>query len=82
MGLYAWIAALVCIAGTVVNVWRCNACFAFWFVGEVMWAAFDWRTGLHSRLVLDLLGISLAVLGAYRNGITGRSGKSRIGSGA
>lgn len=75
MSAYAWTAALICIAGTEVNVWRFNACFALWFMGEVMWAAFDWRTGLYSRLVLDLLGMVLAALGAYRNGITGKGEK-------
>ena len=73
MSAYAWTAALVCIAGTVVNVWRCNLCFALWLVGEVMWAAFDWRTGLHSRLVLDLLGVALAALGIWRNIIRRKS---------
>lgn len=67
MNTYAWIAALICIAGTVVNVWRINACFVLWFVGEVMWAWYDWNAGLTSRLILDLLGIALAALGAYRN---------------
>jgi hypothetical protein len=76
MSIYAWVAALICIAGTVVNVWRINACFVFWFVGEVMWAVFDWRSGLVSRLILDILGIVLAALGAYRNIIKPRRAKN------
>ena len=72
LAIFTWAATAVCISGTVVNVWRYNACFAFWFVGEIMWAAFDTMEGLWSRLALDLLGLALAALGAYRNGITGK----------
>lgn len=75
VALYTWLASAICISGTVVNVWRFNACFALWFVGEVMWAAFDVSQGLWSRMVLDLLGVALAALGAYRNGISGKGGK-------
>lgn len=80
MTTYAWVAAIICIAGTVVNVWRLNICFAFWFVGEVMWAYFDLSSGLYSRLVLDLLGVALAVLGAVRNGLTTRAAVENSGS--
>lgn len=74
-GVYTWVATAVCISGTVVNVWRYNACFALWFVGEIMWAVFDVMEGLWSRMVLDLLGLALAALGAYKNGITGKGAK-------
>lgn len=74
--LYTWAATAVCISGTVVNVWRYNACFALWFVGEIMWTVFDIREELWSRMVLDLLGLALAALGAYRNGITGKGEKA------
>lgn len=79
MSIYAWVAALICIAGTVVNVWRINACFVLWFIGEVMWAVFDWRSGLVSRLMLDILGIALAALGAYRNIIKPRRSRETNG---
>lgn len=55
------------MTGTAVNVYRGNACFLLWAVGEVMWLAYDFRQGLWSRAVLDLLGLSFAVWGAWVN---------------
>lgn len=65
--MFTWVATAICIAGTVVNIWRCNWCFMFWIVGEVMWAIFDVRQGLFSRLALDGLGLFLAIVGALKN---------------
>lgn len=67
--MYTWIATAICIAGTVVNIWRSNWCFLLWIVGEVMWAAFDIRQELYSRFALDALGLGLAILGAIKNPI-------------
>lgn len=67
--MFAWVATAICIAGTVVNIWRCNWCFYFWAVGEVMWSAFDIHQHLYSRFALDFLGLVLAVAGAVRNPI-------------
>ena len=43
MNTYAWIATIICLTGTVVNVKRKNICFTFWAIGEIMWAAFDYK---------------------------------------
>lgn len=65
--LYCWIATVICLSGTVINVWRWNACFLFWIAGEIMWVAYDCGQNLVSRTILDLVGLALAVLGAWRN---------------
>lgn len=75
MSEICWIATIICITGTVVNVWRFNACFALWFIGEIVWAYIDLRQMVYSRMMLDLLGAMLAILGMWRNGIFGRAGK-------
>lgn len=65
-GFY-WAATVICMTGTVVNVWRINACFVLWFVGEVMWTCIDLENGVHSRVLLDVMGASLAALGIWKN---------------
>ena len=77
MNAYCWAAAAICIAGTIVNVKRMNACFAFWLVGEVMWLAFDIRQSLASRAILDLLGIALAAWGIWENIVKPKRGVRR-----
>ncbi len=67
--MFTWLATSICIAGTIVNIWRCNLCFYFWAVGEVMWAVFDVQQGLYSRFALDGLGLALAIVGAIKNPI-------------
>ena len=67
MSAYCWIATAICLAGTVINVKRVNWCFLFWIVGEIMWVAFDVRQSLMSRTILDLVGLALAVWGAWEN---------------
>lgn len=74
--MFAWIATSICIAGTVINIWRCNLCFCLWAVGEVMWAAFDIHHHLYSRFALDFLGLVLAVVGAIKNPIKLKKGKN------
>lgn len=64
---YCWIATAICLAGTTINVYRVNWCFAFWIVGEIMWVAFDVRQALMSRTILDLVGLALAAWGAWVN---------------
>lgn len=67
MDTYAWIATIICLTGTVVNVKRKNICFTFWAIGEIMWAMFEYRQGLGSRMVLDIVGIILAFAGIWVN---------------
>lgn len=73
MTLYCWIATLICITGTVINVKRINYCFLFWIFGEIMWVIYDVGQDLWSRTILDLLGLALAIWGAYENLIKGEN---------
>ena len=77
MNAYCWIATAICITGTVVNVKRINVCFVFWFVGEIMWLAFDIRQSLTSRAILDSIGIVLAAWGIWENIVKPKRGVSR-----
>ena len=72
MNTYAWIATIICLTGTVVNVKRKNICFTLWAIGEIMWAAFDYNQGISSRMVLDIVGIILAFAGIWVNVIKPR----------
>ena len=67
MNAYCWIAAVICLAGTVINVRRVNWCFVIWAVGEAMWLAWDLKAGMVSRAILDAVGLALAVWGAWVN---------------
>lgn len=67
MTAYCWVATIVCIIGTIINVKRINYCFLFWMAGEVMWVLYDVGQELWSRVILDLLGLVLAIWGAYEN---------------
>lgn len=65
--MYCWIATLICITGTVINIKRINWCFYLWAIGETMWVIYDLSQGLWSRTFLDLLGLTLALVGIYVN---------------
>lgn len=67
MKTFGWIATVICITGTILNVKRCDLCFALWIVGEIMWTAFDIRQRFFSRMWLDLLGLVLAIWGFVEN---------------
>ena len=67
MSAYCWIATAICMTGTVANVYRRNLCFILWAVGEVMWVGYDASIHFWSRLNLDLLGLTLALWGAWVN---------------
>lgn len=67
MTVYCWIATIICITGTIINVKRINLCFLLWVVGDIMWVIYDVGQTLWSRTMLDLLGLGLAVWGAYEN---------------
>lgn len=72
MNTYAWIATIICLMGMVVTVKRKNICFTFWAIGEIMWAMLNYRQGLGSRMVLDIVGIILAFAGIWVNVINPR----------
>ena len=67
MTVYCWVATIICITGTVINIKRINWCFYLWAVGEVMWVIYDLSQNLWSRTMLDLLGLVLALIGIYVN---------------
>ena len=67
MNLYCWMATVICMIGTAINVKRGDMCFGFWIVGEIMWTLYDIRNRLFSRTILDLIGLVFAVWGAAEN---------------
>ena len=67
MTVYCWIATIICITGTVINVKRNNFCFLLWVIGDIMWVIYDVGQTLWSRTMLDLLGLGLAIWGVYEN---------------
>lgn len=75
MSTYCWLATIICITGTVINIKRINWCFYFWAVGETMWVIYDLSQNLLSRTCLDLLGLGLAIVGIYVNCI--KKGKTK-----
>lgn len=58
---------MICLSGTVINVYRKNGCFILWFIGEVMWLAYDLHLDFYSRSILDTAGLVLAAWGAWVN---------------
>lgn len=78
MNGYCWIATAICLAGTCVNIRRINWCFYLWAVGEVMWVIYDIGLDFYSRTILDLVGLALAILGAWVNDIRPRIDKRRM----
>ena len=67
MTTYCWIATLICLTGTAINVKRINHCFVFWTIGEIMWIIYDLGQALWSRTILDAVGLVMAVWGIYEN---------------
>jgi len=61
--LFTWIITAFCLTGTVLNVKKNILCFYLWTVGNVAWMAYDLHCGLHSRALLDLVQLILAVWG-------------------
>lgn len=67
MNTFCWIATVICIVGTIVNIKRINWCFYCWLVGEIMWLAFDLSSEYNHRAILDAIGVVLAIIGIYIN---------------
>ena len=67
MSVFCWIATIICLTGTVINVKRINYCFYFWMIGEIMWLSYDLRQYMVSRAILDFVGLVLAVWGIKEN---------------
>lgn len=67
MTFYFWVATVICLTGTVINVKRVNWCFVLWAIGEIMWLAYDIGAGMTARAILDFVGLALAIWGAWEN---------------
>ena len=61
--LFTWTTTALCLLGTVLNVKKRTECFYLWTVGNIAWMAFDIRSGLYSRAMLDLVQLALAIWG-------------------
>ena len=58
-----WLVAIASLFATWLNVRRIRACFAIWFVTNVMWAVYDFRHGLPAQGGLMAIYAGLAVWG-------------------
>lgn len=58
-----WITTAICLLGTILNVKKKSLCFYLWTVANMMWAIYDFKTGLYSRMILDLVQLGFAVWG-------------------
>ena len=65
--MFCWVATIICLTGTVINVKRINYCFYCWIVGEIMWVYYDVGQALYSRTILDFVGLMLALWGVFEN---------------
>ena len=78
MSLYAWIATVIALTGTVLNCRKNKLCFYFWLVTNAMWFIFDISNSTISRAVLDIVQLALAIYGIYEwRKINGTSGQTR-----
>ena len=60
-----WIITTICLTGTILNAKKKKICFWFWALGNILWAIYDFRSGLYSRLALDIVQLVLAIYGLY-----------------
>lgn len=60
-----WIVTAICLIGTVLNSRKNKVCFLFWSVGNILWAIYDFKSGLYSRGALDLVQLALGIYGLY-----------------
>ena len=66
--IYTWIATIIALAGTALNVKKVRVCFALWLITNAMWLAWDIAHGLYSRGLLDAVQFVLAAWGLYEWG--------------
>lgn len=76
MSSFCWIATLICLSGTLINVKRINFCFYLWTIGDIMWVYYDLGQHLYSRTILDLVGLIIALWGVMENCIKPKKNKN------
>lgn len=60
---FTWMVTAVCLLGTAFNVKKMRVCFVLWIVGNVLWMLYDMKSGLYSRMVLDIVQLGFAIWG-------------------
>ena len=60
-----WIVAGASLFATWLNIRRVRACFAIWFVINVVWAFYDFTHGLPAQGVLMVIYAALALYGLH-----------------
>ncbi len=60
-----WIATIVALAGTVLNVLKRRMCFALWSLTNVAWLGVDIYNRMYSRAILDFVQLALAIWGLF-----------------
>ena len=60
-----WAVTILCLLGTVANVFKKRICFYLWAVGNIAWLIYDISAGLYSRAVLDAVQLVLAIVGIF-----------------
>jgi nicotinamide riboside transporter PnuC len=60
-----WAVTILCLLGTVANVFKKRICFYLWAVGNIAWLIYDLSMGLYSRAVLDAVQLVLAIVGIF-----------------
>lgn len=63
--VFAWVATVVALTGTVLNCKKMRACFVLWLATNAMWFAWDIAHGLPSRAILDAVQFVLAAYGLW-----------------
>lgn len=62
---FTWAVTLLCLVGTLFNVYKLPACFVFWSIGNIAWLFYDLQVGLYSRAFLDLLQLAFSLWGLW-----------------
>ena len=63
--IFAWLTALLSLAGVILNIRRHRACFAIWTVTNAAWAGIDAHAGIYSQSCLHATYVALAVYGWF-----------------
>ena len=63
--MIAWFTTILCLVGTILNVKRMRACFYLWAIGNILWLILDFKSGLYSRTLLDLVQLGFAIWGIF-----------------
>jgi len=63
--IFTWLTTILCLIGTLLNVYKLRTCFILWSIGNIAWLAYDLYIGLYSRALLDIVQLAFAIWGFY-----------------